>query len=59
VLSLVLLVFAAAPPDTLAPYFRPPAAFARDLGHYRSPLLFDAARSSSTTGIASWARGRS
>lgn len=40
-LSLVLLAFAAAPPDLLAPYFRPPPAFARDLGHYRSPLLFD------------------
>ena len=44
--ALLAAAIGAAPatPDTaarLAPYFRPPAKFAGDLGKYRSPLLFD------------------
>ncbi len=30
-----------APPEKLAPYFKPPAEFATDFGGYRSPLTFD------------------
>lgn len=29
------------PPESIRPFFEPPAAFAGDLGGYRSPLLFD------------------
>ena len=29
------------PPAKLAPYFKPPAEFAKDFGAYRSPLTFD------------------
>jgi dienelactone hydrolase len=42
--SVALLATARAdnpPPEKLAPYFKPPAAFAVDLGNYRSPLKFD------------------
>src|SRR4051812_48857664 len=34
-------VFADEPPAKLAPYFKPPAEFAKDFGGYRSPLKFD------------------
>jgi hypothetical protein len=34
------LTAAAGMPDVLRSYFSPPAQFAHDLGHYRSPLLF-------------------
>ncbi len=34
-------VFADEPPAKLAPFFKPPAEFAKDFGPYRSPLTFD------------------
>lgn len=43
-------------PDDLAPYFRPPAALANDMGSYRSPLKFDDGTSVRTP--ADWARRR-
>lgn len=39
-LTLVPSAFAA-PPESLAPFFRPPAEFADDLGDFRSPLKFN------------------
>ena len=40
--SVVLTPTAAAdPPASIAPFFRPPPAFEKDFGPYRSPLLFD------------------
>lgn len=43
-LALVLAVSSARaedPPAKIAPFFSPPAELANDLGHYRSPLLFE------------------
>jgi hypothetical protein len=41
-LVLALPLFAAEPvPESIAPFFRPPADLAKDLGQYRSPLKFD------------------
>ena len=45
-----------APPPEIAPFFKPPAAFAQDLGTYRSPLLF--ADGSKVQTPADWARRR-
>ena len=45
-----------APPPEIAPFFKPPAAFAQDLGAYRSPLLF--ADGSKVQTPADWARRR-
>jgi hypothetical protein len=40
----------------LAPYFKPPVAFSKDFGKYRSPLLFD--DGSAVRNAADWARRR-
>ena len=40
----------------IAPYFRPPAELAKDLGTYRSPLVFDDGRPAQTP--ADWAKRR-
>ena len=63
VLSVVPLVLFAGPvvaadplPAKLAPYFRPPAELANDLGAYRSPLLF--ADGSPVKTPADWAKRR-
>ena len=45
-----------APPPEIAPFFKPPAEFAQDLGTYRSPLLF--ADGSKVQTPADWARRR-
>jgi hypothetical protein len=42
------------PPPELAPFFKPPAAFATDTDHLRSPLLFKDGRTVKTA--ADWAR---
>ncbi len=47
---------APAPPARLAPFFRPPAEFANDLGRYRSPLQF--ADGTPVKAAADWPRRR-
>jgi hypothetical protein len=44
------------PPESIRPFFEPPAAFADDLGAYRSPLTFDDGSPVETA--ADWPRRR-
>ena len=48
--------FAAEPPKKLAPYFQPPAEFAKDFGNFRSPLTFDDGTTAKT--VADWHQRR-
>ncbi|HEX4614238.1 MAG TPA: prolyl oligopeptidase family serine peptidase [Urbifossiella sp.] len=40
-IGVIVAPIRAADPPAIAPFFRPPAALEKDLGTYRSPLLFD------------------
>jgi dienelactone hydrolase len=53
---LLLGLLAATPPESIAPFFRPPELFADDLGTYRSPLIFDDGRPVRTP--ADWPKRR-
>jgi hypothetical protein len=55
-MCLMLGVLAAPPDPKLAPFFRPPAEFAADLGTYRSPLTF--ADGTPVRTPADWAKRR-
>jgi hypothetical protein len=54
--SLGLVAAAKEVPERLAPFFHPPAALAKDLGKYRSPLLMDDGREVRTA--ADWQKRR-
>jgi hypothetical protein len=55
-IALTALPGTAAPPERLAPFFRPPTEFANDLGDYRSPLQF--ADGNPVRTAADWAKRR-